>query len=66
MLTENSDLDKYEYFGYGIEYDVRGSFSLSDGSGFGKNVIKFGADMTYSVHVDNRKKQVLILGKGRT
>ena len=56
MLTENSDLDKYEYFGYGIEYDVRGSFSLSDGSGFGKNVIKFGADMTYSEHVDNRKK----------
>ena len=31
-------------------------FSLSDGSGFGKNVIIFGADMTLSAHVDNRKK----------
>ena len=31
-------------------------FSLSDDSGFGKNVIIFGADMTLSAHVDNRKK----------
>ena len=31
-------------------------FSLSDGSGFTKNVIIFGADMNSSVHVDNKKK----------
>ena len=29
---------------YGIRYDTRGSFSLSDGSGFGKIVMIFGAD----------------------
>ena len=30
--------------------------SISDGSGFGKNVIIFGADTSSSVHVDNKKK----------
>ena len=32
----------------------------------GKNVIIFGADMSSSVHVDNKKKDILILGKGPT
>ena len=31
---------------------------------FGKNVITFGADMSSSVHVDNKKKYILILGEG--
>ena len=30
--------------------------SISDGSGFGKNVIIFGADTSSSVHVDNKEK----------
>ena len=30
-------------------FDSHGSFSLSDGSGFGKNVIIFGADVTSGV-----------------
>ena len=29
----------------------------------GKNVIIFGADMSSSVHTDNKKKDILILGK---
>ena len=37
-----------------------------DGRRFGKIVIIFGADMSSFSHVDNRKKDVLILGKGRT
>ena len=37
-LTKNSDLDKYSYSGYGIGFDSHGTFSLSDGVGFGKNV----------------------------
>ena len=32
-----------------------GCFLLSDGSGFGKNVIIYGADMGSSVHVINKK-----------
>ena len=40
---------------YGIGFDARGSFPLSDYSGFGKKVIIFGADMSSSVHIDNWK-----------
>ena len=40
-------------------------FSLPDGS-VGKNVIVFGADMSSSVHIDNKKKDILILGKSPT
>ena len=36
------------------------------GGGFGQNVIIFGVDMSSSVHVDNKKKDILILGKGPT
>ena len=43
-LTNNLDPEKNKYFGYGIGFDTRGSSSLSDCSGFGKNVIIFGAD----------------------
>ena len=31
-----------------------------------KNVIIFGADMSLSVHVDNKGKDILILGEGPT
>ena len=31
---------------------------------FGKNVIIFEANMSLSVHIDNKKKYILILGKG--
>ena len=38
-------------------------FSLTDGS-MGRNVIIFGADMSSSVHIDNKDKDILILGEG--
>ena len=38
-------------------------FSLPDGS-VGKNVIIFGVDMNSSVHIDNKKKDISIVGKG--
>ena len=34
--------------------------------GFGRNCIIFGVDMRSSVHGDNKKKDILILGKGPT
>ena len=44
---------------------MKGTFSFPTG-GFGKNVIIFGADMSFSVHVDNKKKDILMLGEGPT
>ena len=64
-LTKNINIDKYGYSGYGIEFDRRSSFSFP-GGGFGQNVLIFGADMSSSAHIDNKKKDILVLGKGPT
>ena len=48
-----------------IWFDRKSSFSFPSG-GFGQNVIIFGVDMSSSVHVDNKKKDIFILGKGPT
>ena len=60
-LTKNADMDKYGYSGCGIGFDRKSSFS-SPGGGFGQNVLIFGADMSSSAHIDN-KKDVLVLEK---
>ena len=60
-ITKNADPDKYVYTGYGIEFDSISGFSLPDGSA-GKNVIIFEVDMRSSVHINNKKKDILILG----
>ena len=54
-LTKNVDIEKYKYSGYGIGFDRRSSFSFSSG-GFGQNVLIFGADMSTSTHINNKKK----------
>ena len=64
-LTKNADIDKYRYSGYGLGLHRKGSF-LFPGSGFGKNVIIFGVDVSSSLHVDNKGKDILILGFGPT
>ena len=61
-LTKIDDPDEYSYSGYGIQFDAC-RVLLSDGSAFGKKVIIFGADMCSSVHIDNKKKDILILVK---
>ena len=40
---------------YGIGFNRRGTFSV--GNGFGRNVIIFGADMSFSVHFDKKEKR---------
>ena len=62
-LNKNADIDKYSYSGYGIGFDRKSTFSFPNGR-FGQDVINFGIDMTSSAHVDNKKKYILILGKG--
>ena len=54
--TKNADIDKYKYFGYGIRFDGKGFYSHPIG-GTGRNIITFGADMSSSVHVDNKRKE---------
>ena len=63
-MTKNANPNKYKYYGYGIEFVI--SFLLSDGCGLGKNVIIFDADMSSLMHIDNKKKGILILDKGPT
>ena len=65
-LTKNGDVDKYGYSGYGIGFDRKSAFSFPGGVGFGQNVIIFGVDMSYSAHIDNKKKDILILGNRLT
>ena len=64
-LTKNADIDKYRYSVYGIGFDRKGSFSFP-GGGYGQNVIIVLADMNSSPHVDNKGKDILILGSGLT
>ena len=56
-LTKNGDIEKYGYFGYGIGFDRRSSFSFP-GGGFGQNVLIFWADLSSSAHIDNQKKDI--------
>ena len=39
---------------------------MSPGIGLGQNIIIFGVDMNSSTKIDNRKKDISILGKGAT
>ena len=64
-LTKNVDIDKYGHSGYGIGFDRRSSVSFP-GGGFGQNVLIFGADMSSSAHIDNKKKDILVIGKEPT
>ena len=64
-LTKNTDIDKYGYSGYGIGFVRIGSFSFP-GGGFGQNVLIFAVDMSFSTHIDNKKKDILVLGIGPT
>ena len=64
-LTKSADIEKYKYSGYGIGFDRRSSFSFT-GGGFGQNVLTFGADMSTSIHIDDKKKDILVLGRGPT
>ena len=59
-MTKNANIEKYGYSGYGIGFDRKSIFSFPCG-GFGQNVIIFGVDMSSSAHVDNKKKDKLIL-----
>ena len=60
-MTKSADFDKYKYSGYGTEFNARGSFLLSNGSGLAK---MFAAGMSSLVHINNKKKGILVLCEG--
>ena len=64
-LTKNAGIDKYGYSGYGNGFDRRGCFSFPGGR-FGQSVLIFGVDMSFSAHIDTKKKDILVLGIGPT
>ena len=55
-LTNNADLDKYEYSGNGTGFDSRSEFLWTDGD-IGKKVS--------SVHIDGRNENILILEEAK-
>ena len=59
-LFKNDAPDKYKYSGYNIGFDSCTEFLFADGS-MEKTIIIFEA-----VHIDNKIKDKLILGKGPT
>ena len=64
-MIKNSDIEKHWYSGYGIGFDRRSNFSFV-GGGFGQNVLVSGADMNSFAHIDNKKKDILVLEIGPT
>ena len=64
-MTKNAYIDKYGNSGFGIEFDRKSNFTFPSG-GIGQNVLIFGADMSSPSHIDNTKKDTLVLGKGPT
>ena len=62
-LNKSPDIDQYKYSGYGIEFDRHGEFSFGT-RGFGRNAVIFGVHLSSSVHANNKKSNILVLGKG--
>ena len=61
-VTKHSDVDKYNYSGYGTCFDSRRTFSHSDGT-TARNLIIFGCDLASSVHANNKTNDISILSK---
>ena len=73
QITKNApDSSKNSYKGYGICFDERSEFghTITEG-GFAytadaRNVLIFGADMSFSVHATNRASHIYLMGTGLT
>ena len=69
QITKNADTSKYDYKGYGICFDKGGQFghNITEGGRAptknARNVLIFGADMSFSVHATNRANNIYVMGK---
>ena len=64
-LTKNAYLVKYKYSCYDIGFDSLSEILFTDRS-MAKNFVSFGTDMSSSVLVNNKAKNILFLGEGLT
>ena len=73
QITKNAtDYDKNNYKGYGICFDKRSEFghTITERGHVhttdARNVLIFGADMSFSVHATNRVNHIYLMGTGLT
>ena len=73
QITKNAtDNSKNNYKGYGICFDERSQFghTITEGgrahTADARNVLIFGADMSFSVHVTNRANHIYLMDTGLT
>ena len=72
QISKNADNSKNNYRGYGISFDERSEFghTITEG-GFthttdARNVLIFGADMSFSLHATKRANNIYVMGTGLT
>ena len=69
QITKNVDTSKYNYKGYGICFDEGGQFghTITEGGGAHttnvRNILIFGADISFSVHATNKANNIYVMGK---
>ena len=73
QITKNAtDNDKNNYKGYGICFDEKSEFghTITEGGRAhttdARNVLIFGADMSFSIHATNRANHIYLMGTGLT
>ena len=72
QITKNADDSKSNYKGYGICFDERSEFGHAITKGGrahttdARNVLIFGAGMSFSVHATNRANNIYVMGTGLT
>ena len=70
QITKNTDTSKYDYKGYGICFDEGNEFAhtITEGGHAhtteARNVLIFGADMSFSVHKTNKANHIYVMGTG--
>ena len=69
QITKNADTSKYDCKGYGICFDEGGQFGYTITEGGrayttnARNVLIFGADMSFSTHATNRANNIYVMGE---
>ena len=72
LCKKYADNSKNNYKGYGICFDEGSQFghTMSEGGRThitnGRNVLIFGADMSFSIHTTNRANYIYLMGDGLT
>ena len=64
-VIKSSDKEKYVYSGYEVTFECEGLWHIMDND-ITRNVMNFGVDNSSLFHIDNCKKNFLVLGEGPT